>query len=133
MTVRDLEARLKGQVEDKVLGRLGYRETSVMTPKGIVIEPRPQVLELDSQAATRALGGQLLMDLSGSDRPITTYQVTIPRTYPASDIRVEGVWVLDTDGEGTLECRLVEVTRKDAYWVLLLVPQRRDIGTNIYM
>jgi len=128
MSVRDIEARLAGSVEDRVSQRLGYRETEVRLLQHdmmtlLTITPRPAVTELTPAAANRRMGSQLLMDAS-PDRPITLFLVEIPRTYSAEIIRGDVNWFIQTDGEEELACYPLSITRKDARWEVILSPNR---------
>ena len=125
MSVRDIEARLASQVEDQVLQRLGYREASVSLPDATVVEPRPPVKEMSQQQARQAVGEQILTSLGSEYRPVTLFEVQVPRTYPPAQVRAEGVWTLALDGEEPTDCRALLITRKDARWVIILAPQRR--------
>lgn len=124
-TVRQTEARLAGDVEDKILQRLGYREYEITLPNGEIVTPRPKTSELSSQQASRAFSEQILNELSGSHRPATIWKVEIPRTYPPSKIRTEGVWVVTPDEEMSVSCYPLTIERYDARWTVYLTPQRR--------
>jgi hypothetical protein len=128
-TVREIEARLAGSIEDRVSQRLGYREQSVRLPGGQIVEPRPLVKELNANQQKAKFSEQILTELSGSYRPATIWEVKIPRTYPPELIRVEGVWAIQSDGEQAVDCYPLSILRTDARWVVYLTPQRR--GTLI--
>jgi len=128
MSVRDLEARLAGSVEDKVLQRLGYREIDVRLPSGLLVTPRPICYEVSEAEKNRSLSSQVLLDLQNESRPTTIYHLEIPRTYTAQEIRDDGVYTLTIDNEGTLETYPLSILRKDSRWVILLGVQRREMG-----
>ena len=129
-TVREIEARLARDIEDKVLQRLGYRETEVLLPGGEPIDPRPPVLELTPQQSNRRFGEQVLKELSGAYRPAIIWEVRIPRTYAPEQVRVEGTWEVKPDGENGTVCIPLSIQRGDSRWVVYLTPQRRP-GTLI--
>lgn len=124
-TVREIEARLASQVEDKVLERLGYREYSILTPLGETITPRPEVGEMSASQVKRQFGEQILTELATANRPATVWKVAIPRTYTPSQIRIEGVWQVHPDNELAVDCYPLSIERYDARWVVYLTPQRR--------
>lgn len=124
-SVREIEARLAGQVEDKVLERLGYREYKIVTPLGEIIEPRPDVSEMTTHAVKRQFGEQILTELATGNRPATIWKVAIPRTYTPQQIRIEGVWQVHPDDELAVDCYPLTIERFDARWVVYLTPQRR--------
>jgi len=126
MSVRDLEARLARDVEDKLLERLGYRETDIWLPSGAIIDPRAQVTEHPSDSALKnSLPSQVLVELGRASRPMTLYEVRLPRTWSAAEIRAEGAWGLQTEGQGRVSCYPLSIDRKDARWIIFLAPQRR--------
>lgn len=130
MSVREIEARLAGSVEDKVSQRLGYRESRVWLPslsgRGAEVEPRPIVKELSGSEARRNYAEGLLEGLGGGFRPTTLLEVAIPRTYPPETVRTEGVWHLQSEGEPEIQCIPLSIRRTDARWVVTLAPQRRN-------
>lgn len=125
MSVREIEARLAGQVEDKVLERLGYRECTVILPDGTEVQPRPSVKELTAAQAKQQVAEQILTTISEGYRPVTLFQVGIPRTYPPAQVRAEGVWKLHLDDEEPTDARALLIRRDDARWWVILAPQRR--------
>lgn len=125
-TVREIEARLARDVEDAVLGRLGYREWRVWLPGGLEVLPRPAVKEMSFEGARRSLGEQVLAQLGDSYRPATVYEVQIPRTLTTEAIRAEGVWAVESDEASRVSCYPISIRQTDARWVVVLAIQRRD-------
>ena len=125
MSVREIEARLASQVEDKVLERLGYREAEVTLPDRTVVQPRPPVRELTQAQAKQKVAEQILTSLTEGYRPVTLFEVLVPRTYPPSQVRAEGVWGISLDGEDPTDCKALLIHRGDARWSVILAPQRR--------
>ena len=127
MSVRELEARLARDVEDKVLERLGYRETQIWLPSGELITPLPEVTEHQSSDRLKGkLPPQVLTELESASRPLTIYEVKVPRTWDASEIRAEGVWRLQSTQQLQISCYPITIDRKDARWIVYLAPQRRQ-------
>lgn len=126
MSVREIEARLASTVEDKVLQRLGYREAEVNLPDLTVVQPRPPVRELTQGQARQRVAEQVLTSLTEGYRPVTLFEVLVPRTYPPSQVRAEGVWRVHLDGEEPTDCKALLIQRGDARWSVILAPQRRS-------
>ena len=124
-TLREIEAGLASTIEDKVLERLGYRELAVVLPTGEVVEPRPKAQELSAADQKNKFSQQILQELGGSFRPATIWKVEIPRTYRPDQVRIEGVWTVQPDGERVMDCYPLSIERHDARWTVYLTPQRR--------
>lgn len=124
-TLREIEAGLASTIEDKLLERLGYRELAVVLPTGELVEPRPKSKELSAVEQKNRFSQQILQELGGSYRPATIWKVDIPRTYPPNTVRIEGVWVVQADGEQATDCYPLSIERDDARWTVYLTPQRR--------
>lgn len=126
MSVRELEARLARDVEDKILGRLGYRETDVWLPGAVdPMEPRPEVAEVTQSEYARVLPEQVLMELGKAVRPVQVYKLRIPRTWTPEQIRVPGTWYLKTDGQAKAPMLTLAVYMEDARWIVYLSTLRR--------
>lgn len=125
MTLRDTEARLASEVEDSILQRLGYNEYKITTPANLLIEPNPLVETLSDAQVRRAFSEQILTQLASPSRPATLWKVQIPRTYPAAQVRIEGVWQLQLNEEPPIRCYALSVRETAARWILYLAPQRR--------
>lgn len=127
MSVRELEARLARDVEDAILGRLGYRETDVWLPgQTEPVDPRPEVVEVQSSETRQKLPEQVLVELNSGNRPNQVYRVGLPRTIPPNQVRVEGSWKLQTEGQAQTNCLVLAIFMEDARWQIYLCPIRRS-------
>lgn len=124
-TLREIEAGLASTIEDKVLQRLGYRELRVVLPTGEEVEPRPKAKELTAADQKNRFSQQILQELGAGFRPATIWKVEIPRTYTPDQVRIEGVWTVQSDGEKVMDCYPLTIEKHDARWSVYLTPQRR--------
>lgn len=125
MTLRDTEARLAREVEDSILTNLGYNDYQVWAPGELAINPNPIVSEMNESRMRQTFSEQVLSSLAPPNRPAIVWEVKIPRTYQPGEIRTDGVWYLQPNGETRVACYPVTMQKTAARWVVYLAPQRR--------
>lgn len=122
-TVRQIEAQLGTEVEDAVLGQLGYREYTVTLPDGTLLDDdsplpkmgRPQVKQVD-YARISEMEAAKILDITGGI-PNDVFEVRISRQISEQSIRFGGFWNITHDTFPAFQGLLTSVTVKDAWFI----------------
>lgn len=118
MSVRDIQVRLGGQVEDNILGRLGYREFTVSIG-GTELTYPPAIKQMNLKAYSDSQLRGFADALGGQGNPIAYFEVRVSRLEPESLIRSFVYWVLTREGFQA-ECLPVDIRVNDDRYVVTL-------------
>lgn len=116
-TVRQIEAELASTVEDQVLQDLGYREYAVTVPDFGLVEPRPEVKQINLAGASTNQLNVYVSELGNNRLPVAVYRVLLPRLVPESAIKSKRLWLLKHDSwQNPTEVKAVAIARQDSRW-----------------
>lgn len=115
--VRRIEVKL-ASLQDRILGKLGYREYS-LSISGTQVDILPGITQKNITSYSPDQLSGFADRLGGQGNPISIFRLELSREVPESLVRQFGYWILSRDGY-VADCLPLDIQVTDSRYIVLL-------------